>query len=247
MDKLIYVAMTGAAQAMQQQAVAAHNLANATTPGYRADRPAFQAIPLAGDGAPTRVYVADSAAGFDQRPGAVQQTGRELDVALEGQGWFAVQPEGGGEAYTRAGSFQVSANGVLQTRTGLNVLGDGGPITIPPDAAVAIAKDGTVSAVPNGNQRTNVQVVGRLKLVNPPPEAMSKGGDGLFRMKDGSEPASDPAVKVVGGALEGSNVNVVEEMVNMIQLARQFDMQMKLLQNAEGNSSHASQLLSTNR
>jgi flagellar basal-body rod protein FlgF len=246
MDKLIYVAMSGASQALQQQASVAHNLANATTTGFRAEKLSFQAMPLAGDGVPTRVYTQDTVAGANLRPGIVQQTGRELDVAIQGQGWLAVETGDGSEAYTRNGSLQVSPNGILQTQSGLNVLGDGGTISIPPDTQVTIANDGTMSIVPNGNLRNTVQTIGRLKLVNPPEADMVKGNDGLFRVRGGGEADADPKVQVVGGALEGSNVNVVEEMVNMIQLGRQFDMQMKLLQNAESNSGKAAQLLSIN-
>jgi flagellar basal-body rod protein FlgF len=243
MDKLIYTAMSGASQALQQQASVANNLANVSTTGFRAEKLTFQALPLTGDGSPTRVFTMDAQVGADLTPGAIQQTGRSLDVAVNGTGWLAVEAPDGSEAYTRNGSLQVDANGVLQTQSGLNVVGDGGTITIPPDTQITVGKDGTISALPNTNQRTAVQVVGRLKLVNPPDTDMVKGGDGLFRVKGGAPADADPTVTVSGGALENSNVNVVEAMVNMIQLGRQFDMQMKLLSNAESNASQAAQLL----
>jgi flagellar basal-body rod protein FlgF len=243
MDKLIYTAMSGAAQAMQQQASVANNLANASTTGFRAEKLTFQALPLTGDGSPTRVFALDAAVGADLQPGAAQQTGRDLDLAIDGAGWLTVETADGSEAFTRNGNLQVNANGVLQTQSGLNVVGEGGPITIPQDAQITIGKDGTVSVLPNGNQRTAVQVVGRLKLVNPPEADLAKGGDGLFHLKSGANADADPAVRVSSGALEGSNVNVVEAMVNMIQLGRQFDMQMKLLTNAQSNASQAAQLL----
>ena len=169
MDRLIYTAMTGASHVLQQQAAVSENLANASTPGFRAMLNTFRAVPLVGEGLPTRTFVVDSTAGSDFTPGHSQQTGRDLDVAVSGAGWIAVQGADGKEAYTRNGSFQVTPNGVLQTRTGLNVMGDGGPITIPPDTEVTFAKDGTISTVPSGGQATSVVVVGRLKLVNPPP------------------------------------------------------------------------------
>jgi flagellar basal-body rod protein FlgF len=244
MDKLIYVAMSGASQALQQQASVANNLANATTTGFRAEKLTFQALPLAGDGSPTRVFTMDASAGADLRPGTIQQTGRDLDVAVEGQGWLTVETANGGEAYTRNGNIQVSSNGVLQTQSGLNLVGDGGPITVPPDARVSVGKDGTISVLPNTNQRAAIQVIGKLKLVNPPENQLSKGNDGLFHLNAGGEADADPTVKVTGGALESSNVNVVEAMVNMIQLGREFDMQMKLLQNAESNAGKSSELLS---
>ena len=244
MDKLIYTAMTGASHVLQQQAAVSENLANASTPGFRATLNTFRAVPLVGEGLSTRTFVVDSTAGADFTPGPFQQTGRDLDVAVNGAGWIVVQGKDGKEVYTRNGSFQVSPNGELQTRTGLNVLGDGGTITIPPDTEVTFAKDGTISTVPSGGQFTSVIAVGRLKLVNPPAEQLERGGDGLFRLKDGTTAIADANVGVVPGSLEGSNVNTVEAMVAMISLARKFDMQMKMLQNAESNARQASQIMS---
>lgn len=244
MDKLIYTAMTGASHVLQQQAAVSENLANVNTPGFRATLNTFRAVPLVGEGLPTRTFVVDSTSGSDFTPAVLQQTGRDLDVAVNGAGWIAVQGPDGREAYTRNGSFQVAPNGVLQTRTGLTVVGDAGPITIPPDTEVTFAKDGTISTVPSGPQVTSVVVLGRLKLVNPPENQLERGGDGLFRLKDGSTAAADVAVGVVPGSLEGSNVNTVEAMVNMISLARKFDMQMKMLQSADNNAQRASQIMS---
>lgn len=245
MDRLIYTAMTGAKHILEQQATTTHNLANATTTGFRAQLDSFRAVPVvSSEGLPTRAFVVDSTVGSDFTPGAIQQTGRELDVAVQGKGWIAVESENGAEAYTRNGSLKLSENGVLQTQSGLNVMGDGGPISIPPDVTIAIAKDGTVSAIPKTGSPSAVNVLGRIKLVNPPDASLVRGDDGYFRAKDGSPAESDPNVALIGGALEGSNVNVVEAMVNMISLGRQFEMQMKLLQNAENNANKASQLLS---
>lgn len=243
MDRLIYTAMTGASHVLQQQAAVSENLSNASTPGFRAVLNTFRAVPLVGAGLPTRTFVVDSTAGADFTPAAYQQTGRELDVAVQGPGWIVVQGADGKEAYTRNGSFQLTTNGVLQTRTGLNVLGDAGPITIPPDTEVTFAKDGTISTVPSGSQPASVVVVGRLKLVNPDPAQLDRSGDGLFRLKDGSTAPADTKVEVVPGSLEGSNVNTVEAMVNMISLARKFDMQMKMLQTADNNARQASQIM----
>lgn len=246
MDRLIYIAMTGAKHTLDQQASTTNNLANATTSGFRAELNAFRAIPVQGEGGATRSFVVDSTTGADFRPGPIQQTGRDLDVAVQGDGWFAVQPEDGSEAYTRNGSLQISENGVLQTRNGLNVVGDGGPISIPPDTHINVAKDGTVSAVPAGTKPGAGQVLGRIKLVNPAEVKLVRGNDGLFRTPDGNPAEADAKVSLIGGALEGSNVNVVNEMVTMISLARQFEMQMKMLQNAESNAQRASQLLTLN-
>lgn len=243
MDRLIYTAMTGASHTLNQQATVAQNLANATTIGYRSETNAFRAVPLFGDGAPTRVFVVDSTVNANFSPGAIQQTGRELDVAVQGPGWIAVQLANGSEAYTRNGSLQISPNGVLQTRSGLNVQGEGGALSIPPDSNITIASDGTISVVPTGLKPSTVSAVGRIKLVNPPEDQLVRGGDGLFRLSSGAEAPTDAGVSLHSGALEGSNVNVVHEMVTMIALARQFDMQIKMLQNAENNSRQASRIM----
>jgi flagellar basal-body rod protein FlgF len=246
MDRLIYTAMTGASHVLQQQASVAQNLSNVNTPGFRATIDTFRAVPLQGEGLPTRTFVVDSTSGVDFRPGVIQSTGRTLDVALDGKGWIAVEDASGREAYTRGGSLQVLPSGILQTRGGLNVMSDAGPITIPPDTEVTIAKDGTISTVPSTTQKNTVVVVGRLKLVNPPESDLVRGEDGLFRTRNGVPADADAGVTVTSGSLEGSNVNMVESMVQMISLARQFDTQMKLLQSADNNAKQASSILSIN-
>ncbi|MDO8988264.1 MAG: flagellar basal-body rod protein FlgF [Sideroxyarcus sp.] len=243
MDRLIYTAMTGASHTLQKQASVSQNLANINTPGFRASIDAFRAVPLQGEGLATRTFVVDSTAGTDFTPGVMQTTGRELDVAIDGKGWIAVEDANGNEAYTRNGSFRVLPSGILQTNSGQNVMGDGGPITIPPDTSVSIAKDGTISTVPSTSQKNSVIVVGRLKLTNPPESQLVRGEDALFRTKDGSAADADANVTVMAGSLEGSNVNTVDAMVSMISLARQFDMQMKVLQTANENAKSASSLL----
>jgi flagellar basal-body rod protein FlgF len=246
MDRLIYTAMTGAKHILEQQANASHNLANAATPGFRSQIDSFRAVPVIGDGMPTRVFVVDSTIGADFTPGAIQTTGRELDVAVEGKGWIAVQMEDGSEAYTRNGSLRLSENGLLQTHNGQNVLGDGGPITIPPDVTVAIGKDGTVSSISTSQRPAAVNIIGRIKLVNPPEVSLARGDNGFFHTMDGTPADADASVTLVAGALEDSNVNVIDAMVNMISLGRQFDLHMKMLQSAENNANKAGQLLSLN-
>ena len=238
MDRLIYLSMAGAKATMQRQDVLANNLANASTTGFRAEMQAFRAVPVRGDGASTRVYALESTIGNDTRAGPLQQTGRGLDVAAQGNAWFAVQALDGTEAYTRNGAFQVDPQGQLVTHTGLPVLGDGGPITLPAGAAVEVAADGSINATV-GNGRP--QQAGRLKLVNPEAPLL-RGTDGLFRAADGDLTA-DPAARVQGGALEGSNVNAIETMVAMISAARQFEQQMKMLQGAEQREQGAAKLL----
>lgn len=244
MDRLIYTAMTGAKHILEQQATTSHNLANATTTGFHAQVDQFRAVQVQGAILPTRAFVVDSTTGSDFRAGAIQHTGRELDVAVQGDGWIAVQAADGSEAYTRNGSLKMNENGLLQTRDGLTVMGDGGALSIPPGRNLAVARDGTISLVPDGSAATGLTSVGRLKLVNPPAAELVRGDDGLFRLKGGTPASADPNVMLVSGALESSNVNVVDEMVNMISLARQFEMQIKLLQHAENNDGKAAQLLS---
>jgi flagellar basal-body rod protein FlgF len=242
MDRLIYTAMSGAKHLMEQQATVSHNLANATTTGFRAQLNAFRAVPVVSEGLPTRTFVVDSTVGSDFKAGPIQETGRNLDVAVQGDGWIAVTRPDGSEAYTRHGSLKLSENGMLQTQGGLNVQGDGGPISIPPDAVVSIAKDGTVSAISTATPGA-ATMLGRIKLVNPPEQTMVRGDDGLFNVKDGNPPQADANVALIGGALEGSNVNVVDSMVNMISLARQFELHMNMLKHAESNAAKASEFL----
>lgn len=245
MDRLIYIAMSGAQQVLQQQAVTAHNLANVTTAGFKADTNAFRVAQVQGPGLPTRAYAVDTTIGADLGAGAIQQTGRDLDVAIQGDGMLTVQAQDGTEAYTRGGSLSINAEGELMTRNGMIVLGDGGPIAVPPEARVSIARDGTVSASAPG-QSAAVTVVGRLKLVNPDRADLVKGPDGLFRTRGGAPADADPAVALVPGSLESSNVNAVGAMVDMINLARAFDLQMKLLQSVDANAQRAAQLLAAN-
>lgn len=244
MDRLIYTAMTGAKHILNQQATTSHNLANATTSGFRAQLDSFRAVPVVGEALPTRTFVVDATVGTNFASGTIHQTGNGLDVAVHGKGWITVQLEDGSEAYTRSGNLKLTENGILQTQSGINVMGDGGPISVPPDVEVSFAKDGTVSGVSTNTTPNIVTALGRLKLVNPPEETLVRGDDGLFRTKDGNPAEADENVVVVGGAVEGSNVNVAEAMVNMISLARNFEMHMNLLKNAESNSAKATQILS---
>lgn len=241
MDRMIYLSMSGAKATMQRQDTLANNLANVSTVGFRAELQAFRAVPVQGSGASTRVYALESTPGHDSSAGNVSATGRNLDVAMKGNAWLAVQGLDGTEAYTRAGSLDVSADGTLVTRNGLAVLGDGGPIQVPPNSEVVIGGDGTVSAKSAAGRST---AIGKLKLVTPSAETpLTRGSDGLFRAADG-ELAADPTARVQDGALEGSNVSAVETMVAMITAARQFEAQMKMLQTAEADEKAAAQLLS---
>ena len=244
MDRLIYTAMTGAKHVFMQQAGTANNLANASTIGFKAQEHRFRAVPVLGEGMPTRAFVVDASVSDVMDQGPLMFTGRNLDVAVSGKGWLAVQLPDGSEAYTRAGSLDVDVTGLLQTKAGNPVLGDGGPINIPPDNTIEIAPDGTISVVPTFGTPNNANAIGRLKLVNPPEADMVRGADGLFRLRSGQPAPADQNLKVSSGTLEGSNVNVADAMVNLISLSRQFEMQIKMLQTADTNAQRADQLLS---
>ena len=247
MDRVIYTAMTGASQTLNRQAAVAQNLANVSTDGYRAEEHRLRAVQLqsnaAQKGLPTRAFVVDASTHTDFSPGPMINTGRPFDMAVQGQGWIAVQAPDGSEAYTRNGSFELSVNGVLQTRSGWPVQGDGGPISIPPEVKTSVGVDGTISVVPESGAINTVNAVGRVKLVNPPEADLVRGTDGLFRLKDGTAAPADELVRVAAGYTEGSNVNAAEQMVTMISLSRQFEMQMKVLTSAQANDSAATQIL----
>lgn len=244
MDRLIYTAMTGAKATMGQEAAVAHNLANSTTTGFRAEMHRLRAVPVQSQALPSKAFVVDASVGADYTPATIIQTGRNLDAAINGKGWFAVQMADGSEAYTRSGSFTLDANGNLLTRSGQPVVGDSGPITIPPDNVIDIAADGTITATPTTGSLTTTTTVGRLKVVNPDEAQLDRMENGLFKMKDGSQANADPLVRVAGGYLEGSNVNVVAQMVDMISLARQYDLNTRLLQAAQDDDKAATQILS---
>ena len=241
MDRKIFLSMGGAKAAMQRQEVLAGNLANASTVGFRAEMQAFRSVPVLGSGASTRAYALETTTGYNAESGPINATGRNLDVAMKGNGWLAVQGLDGTEAYTRNGSLDVNSEGTLVTTNGLTVMGDGGPITVPANAQVQIASDGTVSAQ-SGNGR--VTPLGKLKLVTPE-VPLQRGDDALFRNPEGELPA-DPNARLQDGALEGSNVSAIETMVQMISAARQFEAQMKSMQTAEKDEQTAAQLLSLN-
>ena len=240
MDRMIYLSMSGAKAAMQRQEVLSHNLANVTTNGFRAELQAFRAVPVQGDGASTRAFALETTVGYDDTQGPLTPTGRNLDVAMQGKAWLAVQGNDGTEAYTRAGSLDVNADGVLVMRNGMPVLGDGGPINVPPNSQLAIGSDGTISATAPNQKPT---AIGRLKLVTPEAQTqLTRGEDGLFRATDGDLPA-DQSARLQDGALEGSNVSPVGTMVAMIAAGRQFEQQMKLLQIAQTQGQQSAKLL----
>lgn len=248
MDRILYTAMSGARSSMDQQSVLSHNLANATTPGFREQLLATRAVPVSGDLQETRTLAAAGTPGADFSAGPVSNTGRELDVAIAGDGWLAVQAADGSEAYTRRGDLQVDATGLVSV-AGRAVIGTGGPLTVPLGSSVSIGTDGTISAIGEGENPDSIAEVGRLKLVSAVPGTLVRGEDGLFRsLPDangvGAPLPADENVRVASGALEGSNVSPTAAMVAMIDNARRYDMQMKVIGSVDENAQRANSLLS---
>lgn len=236
MDRMLYIAMTGAKQTLQAQAVNSHNLANINTTGFRQDLAAFQSLPMQGPGhADARVYAVANGQGADMRHGSIVHTGNELDVAINGEGWLVVQAPDGSEAYTRAGDLRIDSAGMLTTGAGHLVMGDGGPIAVPPAQKLEIGVDGTVSIQPLGEAATTLAVLDRIKLVKPDRAQLEKGADGLMHSLDGVPAAPDATVRITSGALESSNVNSVDALVNMIDLARNYELQVKMMKEVEDN------------
>lgn len=244
MDHLIYTAMNGAKQTMLRQATNNHNLANLSTTGFRADYDAAVATPVYGPGHASRVYTVDERVGVNFDQGPTTQTGRDMDIAVSGKGFIAIQGRDGTEAYTRAGDLRVSASGFLETGAGHPVMGNGGPITLPPYEKLEIGKDGTISIVPLGQPETDIAVIDRVKLVNPDVAELEKSEDGLLRMKNGDIADADADVQLATGALEGSNVNAVSSLVTMIELSRQYEMHIKVMKAAEEADQSSAKLLS---
>lgn len=244
MDRLLYISMTGAKQSMVAQSINSNNMANVSTPAFKQDLEQFRSMPVFGDGHPSRVFALTERAATDFNPGQINMTGRDLDVAVQGSGWIAVQGADGGEAYTRAGNMRISNAGLLVTGSGLPVLGNGGaPIAIPQSQKVEIGNDGTISALPIGQPNNALAIIDRIKLVNPEPGQLEKGEDGLVRQKNGDNAEPDASVQLVTGALETSNVSVVNSMVEMIELSRSYEMQVKMMKSAEENDSAVTQIM----
>jgi flagellar basal-body rod protein FlgF len=243
MDRMLYVAMSGAKETMISQANNANNLANADTPGFLADLNQFRSMPMFGPGFPVRAYALDERPQVDFSRGALETTGNDLDVAIRGAGFLAVQGADGSEAYSRRGDLKLDANGILTNGAGRPVLGDNGPIALPPDAKVEIGSDGTITVKPEGGQADALAVVDRLKLVNPPLEQLDKGEDGLLRLREGGESPAAASVEVIKGTLEGSNVNMVDALVNMIDLSRRFELQVKMMEASKENDAAGAAIL----
>lgn len=232
MDRLIYTAVTGMNASMNRQRVIANNMANAQTIGFRAETMQFEPMTLKGPQLEVRAMVSGEVQGADMKGGALVQTGRELDVAVSGNVMLTVQARDGGEGYTRRGDLIVSATGVLENGEGYPLIGESGPVTVPTGARIAIAPDGAVIATnPEAPDQPPVQVA-RLKLASFAGSTIRKDTDGLFRVPGGGVLPADGNAKVTAGALEQSNVNTSEVLVEMIEAQRLFDMRTKLIATA---------------
>jgi flagellar basal-body rod protein FlgF len=243
MDRALYVAMSGAQQILRAQESNFHNIANASTTGFKAQLAQQLQAPIDGAGLPTRVAATSGAMAWDSSAGSVSPTGNPLDVAFGENLWLAVQAPDGSEAYTRAGDLQLDVNGQLRTASGAPVMGDGGPLTLPQSTSVSIAADGTVSVVPLGQDPNTVASVGRLKVVQAQPSQLVRGGDGLMRATPGNAPAPASGDVLSTGVLESSNVSLPEQMASMIELARTFEMQMKVMRSVEENAQASATLM----
>ena len=245
MDRLVFAAMTGARSAMGQLAIMANNLANVSTPGFREQVAAFRAVPMGGDGANTRAFALDTTPGSNFEAAPIVATGNPFDVAIRGTGFFVLRRADGSQALTRAGNFHLSPSGQLVSATGLPVLGDNGPIVIPSDSrSVNIADDGAVSALVGNNAQA--QQLGRLRVVKADPRALTRAGDGLYESQGGSF-VTDPSAAVRQGSLEGSNVNVAAALVALISQQRLFDLNVKMIQNADANARSANGIMTLSR
>ena len=244
MDRSLYIAMSGAKQSLLAQNSNANNLANMQTTGFKSDLEWFRSRPVFGEGYPTRVYAMIEKPGTNFSPGTMQTTGRDLDVAINGEGLIAVQGEDGKESYTRAGDLRITPEGLLRTGTGLPIMGQNGPITIPPSEKLTVGSDGTISIVPMGaGNVTTLQVLDRIKLVNPEMKEMEKQGDGLLHPKNGIPLVASTDVRLVQGVLEGSNVNAFVAMTEMIELAKNFELQTKVMKNVDENAGASARLM----
>jgi flagellar basal-body rod protein FlgF len=237
--------MTGAKQIMQAQAVNNHNIANLSTIGFRADAVSFDSQPIYGPGYATRVNAVAGDAGTDFSAGVMESTGRDLDIAVNGKGFIAVQGLDGKEAYTRAGDLRVTPNGAVTTASGLPVLTESGPLNLPPSTTVSIGSDGTVSVVPQGSAPFAVTQVDRIKLVNPATADLQKGDDGLLRLKTGAKAKTDDTVSVTSGMLESSNVNAAQSLISMIELQRLYEFQIKSINSTDTNEQSAERMMLT--
>ena len=243
MEKMLFTAMNGAKQAMQAQASISHNLANVSTVGFKASLDTFTSWHVDGSGFNSRVYNQLQELGSDLSKGSLTATSRELDIAVSGEGWIAVQGRDGSEAYTRAGDLRLDENGQLTTGVGHPVIGNSGPIIIPPSSKIDIGKDASISIIPVGQSADTLAIVDRIKVVKPDEALLHKGSDGLMRLNGGAIAEPDATVNLVSGFVEHSNVNAISALVDLIQNSRQFEVNVKLMKAAQTNDESSARLL----
>jgi flagellar basal-body rod protein FlgF len=243
MDRLIYTSLTALRGAQARQTATANNLANAQTPGFRAELAEAQALWLHGASLESRALSSEEIQGADMQAGAVISTGRDLDVALDGDALLTVQAEDGDEAYTRRGDLQLTESGLLTTGDGHPVLGSQGPITLPPSDSVTIDPEGRIFVVPRGGDANQPQEVDRLRLATPTGTVIAKGMDGLFRVKDGGSLPTDPDARIINRSLEGSNVNSTQALIDMIEASRSWDTQLKMISDAREMDTSTAELM----
>lgn len=243
MDEMVFIAMTGAKQTEYAQAINSNNLANLSTTGFRADLHSFSARPVEGPGVDSRVNAVIENHGTDMSPGSIVSTGRNLDVAIQGRGFLVVQAPDGQEAYSRAGDLRINAGGLLTNGAGHLVIGDGGPVAIPPNSSLLIGSDGTISIQPLGQGPETLAIVDRIKLVKVDESRLQKGSDGLLHLPQGEIADVSAEVRLTAGALEQSNVNIAMTLVNMIELSRQYEMQVNVMKTAKENADAAAQMM----
>ena len=244
MDKYLYVAMTGASQNALAQKAHANNLANISTNGFQRDLEQARSMPVFGDSFPARAFALTERPATDFSQGALVETGRDLDVAVSGDGWLAVQAPDGSEAYVRTASMNVDALGILRAGNGMPIMGNGGPIAVPPQQQIEVGEDGTISIRAQGEGPRVMAQVDRIKLVQPDLKTMSKGLDGLIHTNDGQPAAADANVRVTSGFLEASNVNAVDEMTSVLALSKQFELHIKMMNTAKEDDQAMTRVLS---
>lgn len=243
MDPALYISMTGAKRSLAEQGVYSNNLANVNTPGFRADLYQAESLYLTNQPLQTQTYTTSTESAVDFKAGSMMTTQRPLDAAIRGNGWFVIQNDSGQQALTRKGSFLVDQSGLLTTSDGHLVMGEGGPISIPPHESIQLAEDGTITIVPLGEEPSAVAVLDRLLLTNPDQNQLVKGGDGYIYDKQKQTFQSDVTVRIATQTLEGSNVNSVDQMVNMISASREFETQLKMMNTVDQNQQSLARLL----
>ncbi|GAA0627118.1 flagellar basal-body rod protein FlgF [Brevundimonas kwangchunensis] len=237
MENAAYVGLSRQMTLRRELDIVANNIANADTTGFKVEQL------LVGEEVGERArnafirpgvsFVLDNGVGRDFSQGALSQTGRTLDFAIEGEGAFFTVQDGADQAYTRDGAFTLDAQGRLTTETGHAVLGDGGEIVINPELGqVSVGADGTISQ--------DGETIGRLSVVRfDSLGVLEKSGDGLYRNASNAVAQEAPDARVRQGMLEGSNVNPILEITNLIEIQRAYESVTRMIENTTDLSRRA--------